>query len=252
MKYAWCSILVVASNVFVASQASATPTFEMRVQSAGFNSGTIAGTVDPGGLSGSVAAAGLVVSGTGGNSFTIGALNGGFDLTPTLMMDLVGSAITHTSDAAGAVRIYLSLAGLDDPQTPLLFRDEFSGSLASTQLGTRSRAKLFLGNKSFSTKVQLLDTGLIRSGDAGPDCSLPTDTSFACDTHKWASVPSDPYSLTQLVVLKFAKHTENLSEDFEARASDPVPEPGSLALLASGMFAAAAFGLRRSKRLRGA
>ena len=242
-----CAALALASSVVLASQAHATPVFQMKITSGSYNSGIIAGTIDPGHLSGSVSVSALTVAGGGGASFTIGSIKGTFDLSPVIDMRLIGSGITHTSNAGGVIRIALALGGLDDPHTALSFLDDFSGTLASTGTLTNSEATVYVAKKPFGKNDLLFDLGPVTSQAAGPDCILPTSLSYSCSgLNDVASVPHNPYALNEVITLKFARNTLNLSEDFNNKVAQPVPEPNSLALLATAMFAVAGgFGLRR-------
>lgn len=248
------SAVVMASSLLLCARVQATPVFEMEVRSGTYNSGTIIGTIAPNGMSGAVTAAGLNVSGGGGNSFTVGALSGTFNLVPDITIDLSGNLITHISNNSGSIRVFLTLAGLSIPQADFLLTDQFSGTLAATQSGTRSLNRIHIGSIPFSTQIKLFDTGQIPSANMDPGCSLQTGASFFCDlTSTAVTVPQDPFSLTSMIMLTFGGGgtTFDKSENFDQRLTAHVPEPSSLALFGSFILAAGVgFGRRRAKRRR--
>src|SRR5262245_26474141 len=57
-----------------ATQAGASPVFQLRIHAGAYDSGVISGVVDPGNQTGSVSVSGLIISGGGGFSFTIPTL----------------------------------------------------------------------------------------------------------------------------------------------------------------------------------
>jgi len=241
--------LVAAGSIFCVSAAGAAPVFEMRIQSGSYDSGIIVGTVDGAGTHGILNVSGLSFS-SGGNSFDIGSIHGAFDNSSLISIDLSGTGITHTSNAAGALKITMSLFGLDNPGAPVKFTDSFAGSFASTKGGNGAQVRVYAGKSIFKTSQQIFSAGKATPVNPGSNCTLPTSLSYSCDlvdpavliNPKWAT-----YALTQVISLNLAAKTLGASVQFSNHLADPIPEPGSLALMFSGILAAAGFGFR-SKR----
>lgn len=245
MKRFFRLALVAAAGILSVYDAYAAPVFQMRVRSGAYDSGIISGAIDPSQTSGSISLSGLVAAGGGGNAFNVGAIDADFDLGSPLTLNLSGSGIEHAASAAGSIRIFLTLAGLDAPASPVTFVDSFAGTFASAQAANRALLRVHLGDDAFTTQQSLFDTGSIRPNNAGANCTLPTAASYACDMSDPAVSPAfNPFAITELVQLNFAGNTLGASVNFSNRLADPIPEPGSLALILSGLLAAAGFRVR--------
>lgn len=232
--------LVAAAASLVASQADASPTFQALIQSGSFSS-AIAGTIDGSGTAGS-----LSISGVNLPNFHVNSLSASFDLVPVVLMDFSGS-VTHTSRNTGPIKLTLTLAGLTNPgSSPVAYTDDFDGTFASGAAGNIAKLGVSFGKTAFKTTDGLFASGKINPTDAGP-CSLPTSTSYSCsfsDPSVTVNGNWHTYAITQVVTLYFGAKTSGGTATFNNHLVDPIPEPGALGLMLSGLLAAAGFGFR--------
>src|SRR5579871_2068025 len=108
--------VMMAALVGVATQASATPSFQLRITSGTYDSGAIVGTT---GTSGVASTTVNNITGGNGNKFTSSGLSvqGAFnyDQAGTLYMSLDVPDIKHNSSSPGTINVYLTLYGIQTP-----------------------------------------------------------------------------------------------------------------------------------------
>jgi hypothetical protein len=252
---------MIAALVGVATQASATPSFQLRIVAGTYDSGNIVGTT---GSSGVVFGAVNNVNGGSGNKFDSGlVVQGAFHYTGngTLYMSLDVPDITHTSNTQGTINFYLTLYDATMPSGgPMNFKYDLSGNNAGPHANTgtdnSSVGHFYYSstnshNPVTSPGVAIVTTPAIASNFAStPECHLanPGSLSYSCEYIEPVSL-TPTYSLTEQLTLNFAANTKDNAARGQSSIQVPfaVPEPASLAILGSGLLAAGA-GFRRRKQ----
>jgi PEP-CTERM motif len=242
--------VMMAALMGVATQASATPSFQLRIVSGTFDSGAI---TTPGG---GVVQSAVAVSGGGGNKFNSsglfvqGAYN--YDNAGTLYMSLDVPDITHKSSTPGSITFYLTLYNVTSPTGTMNFKYDLSGSNADLAVAgpdNSSQGHFYYSatnssNPVLNPGVALITTPVIDSNFAStPDCHLaaPGSLSYSCEYIQGVTL-TPTYSITERLTLNYAQNTNNKTARGQQSMQVPfvVPEPASLAILGSGLLAAGA------------
>jgi hypothetical protein len=234
-----------------ATQAVAVPSFQLRIKSGTYDSGAIPGST---GTSGLVLSAVPNFDGGSGNKFTSNGLlvQGTFNYTNNVLyFSLDVPDITHKSSSPGTIDFYLTLSNLITPSGgPMNFQYDLSGNNAGLHVAgpdNTSQGWFYYSAANSSDPVlspgaALVTTPAIASNfTATPECHLASvgSQSYSCE-YLMPTTLTPLYSLTERLELKFAQNTKNKTARGQISALVPVavPEPASLALLATGLLAA--------------
>ena len=223
--------LVAAAASLVASQADASPTFQLMIQS-----GAVTAQYTASGDS-------LDVSGIFPN-FKVNSLHADYALGPVIT-NFSGS-VTHTSKSTSPIKLTLTLADLTNSGTSAIYTDDFDGTFASSNPGNIAKLNVYTGKTAFKTTDLLFESGKVRPTDnASPPCAGPNGSTFSCSFYDPSVLPAwSTYSITQVVTLYFAASTNGGTATFSNHLADPIPEPGALGLMLSGLLVASGFAFR--------
>ena len=257
-----------AALLGLATQADALPQFKLRIVS-GTSDTTTVGVINPVDPSGSVATT-VNVNGGGGNRFSSSALvvQGAFDYLPdgTLYMSLDVPDIKHTTlsgaanNLAGSISFYLTMYDVTAPTGgPMNFKYDLSGFNADTGANNNSVGHFFYSATNSSNSAAVPNPGapivttpaIASTFVATPECKLASGNALSYSCEYIEPVTLAPlYSLTQEITLNFAAGSRNKTGRGQLSTFVPfaVPEPASLALLGSGLLAAARFGRRKKAK----
>jgi len=217
------SLLTLAVLVGLPSLARA-DTITIGLQEAGVNGGAIT-TVATG--------SGFAANGLAYGTFTLNSVSGaGSPFLPEPQLD--SSSLNISSTAAGTLTVYVTEQGLSTPTGVNQFISSFTENLLTGKVTSVAESTFVdLGNGLFGGSP--LASFTVTSG-SGPAVLVTAATPLL----------TAPYSETEKFVVT-AAGVGSGNQTIDILAAVPVPEPGSLSLLSSGLFGFALLGLRRRK-----